>query len=120
MAEIGALAGYKLLPELMERQSGNVADKKMSGELGVGNSPQGVTQGAGSQNFLDTLKGALGEVNEMQVQADKAAQDFSTGQGTNLHDVLIAMEKADVALRTVTSLRNKMVEAYQEIMRMPV
>ncbi len=71
-------------------------------------------------SFEDTLKATLQEVNETIQASDKAAKDFATGKAENLHDVMISMEKADVALRTVTAVRSKMVEAYNEIMRMPV
>ena len=71
-------------------------------------------------SFMDTLQSALGQVNELQTKADHAVLDFSSGKDTNLHDVMIAMEKADVSLRTLGQVRNKMVEAYQDILKMQV
>jgi flagellar hook-basal body complex protein FliE len=85
--------------------------------------PQSPAAGGASQtgaSFLETLKGQLADANESLRAADKASQDFAAGKGRDLHDVMIAMEKADVSLRTITAVRNKAVEAYQEIMRMPV
>ncbi len=81
-----------------------------------------VSSGSSGQakSFQDTLKSALSEVNESIRGADKAAQNFASGKAESLHDVMIAMEKAELQLRTLTSVRGKMVEAYQEIMRMPV
>lgn len=75
---------------------------------------------AGQKSFSSLLEETLSNVNKIQLEADKATQDFASGQNVQLHEVMIAMEKADVALRTVTAFRNKFVEAYQEIMRMPV
>ncbi|NCN28572.1 flagellar hook-basal body complex protein FliE [bacterium] len=73
-----------------------------------------------SQSFMDTLESVLQDTNKALKGADKAATDLTTGRADNLHNVMIAMEKADLSLRTVNSIRNKMVEAYQEIMRMQV
>ena len=71
-------------------------------------------------SFEDTLKATLQDVNETMKASDKAAKDFASGRAENLHDVMITMEKADVALRTITAVRSKMLEAYNEIMKMPV
>ncbi len=80
-------------------------------------------QAGGSQkgaSFIDNLKEALGNVNESIQQADKATQNFATGKAQNLHDVMIAMEKADLSLRTLTAVRGKVMDAYHEIMKMPI
>jgi flagellar hook-basal body complex protein FliE len=76
--------------------------------------------GASSDSFLDMLQETIQRVNEVQKEADSKAQLLSSGGDVALHEVMIAMEKADLSLRTVTSVRNKIVEAYQEIMRMQV
>ena len=73
-----------------------------------------------SKSFLDLLQDTLQDANEAQKTADQTAQKFAGGENIELHEVMIAMEKADIALRTVTAFRGKLVEAYQEIMRMPV
>ncbi len=72
-----------------------------------------------SQSFLETLKGAIETTNELQKGADQAATSFAVGKGS-LHETMIAMEKADLALRTITQVRGKIIEAYQEVMKMPV
>ena len=72
-----------------------------------------------SASFLDTLKGAIETTNELQKGADGAAQEFAKGKGS-LHETMIAMEKADLALRTITQVRGKLIDAYQEVMKMPV
>ena len=77
-------------------------------------------EGTQKGSFLDSLKASLSNVNDLQKSSDHAVQQFASGQGGNLHDVMIAMEKAEVAIRTVASVRNKVVEAYQEILRMQV
>lgn len=75
---------------------------------------------SGGESFADTLKGAVGKVNELQQQADVKMQQLATGETTDIADVKIAAEKADIALRLMTSVRNKMIDAYHEIMKMQV
>lgn len=72
------------------------------------------------KSFADTLKGAIENVNQLQKASDKAAQDLATGRTDNVADVMIAAEKADIALRVMVQMRNKIVDAYQEIMKMQV
>lgn len=70
-------------------------------------------------SFKNMLKEVLGKVNELQVTADSKALGFSYGYpDIDIHDVMIDMEKAHLALQLTIEVRNKLVEAYQEIMRM--
>lgn len=71
-------------------------------------------------NFSNTLAEAISETNTLQKVADKKMQELATGKTTNIPDVLIAVEKADIALKMMVSVRNKMIEAYQEVMKMQV
>lgn len=80
---------------------------------------QATTSTRDSQSFLETLKDAVNEANNLQKEADQAAQNFAKGQGS-LHESMIALEKADISLRTITQVRGKLIDAYQEVMRMPV
>jgi len=76
---------------------------------------------AGSGGSFGTLlQQAVDRVNGTQYDADAAARAFALGQAPSVHDTMIAMEKADLSLRLTTKVRNKVVEAYQEIMRMQV
>ena len=59
-------------------------------------------------------------VNNTQLSADKAIQNLVTGESQGLHEVMIAMEKSTISLQFLTQVRNKAVEAYQEVMRMQV
>ncbi|NOX36604.1 MAG: flagellar hook-basal body complex protein FliE [Calditrichaeota bacterium] len=69
-------------------------------------------------SFKDTLKEALQEINELQQDAGETTERFLRGEITDLHQVMIAVEKARVGLELMLEIRNKMVEAYKEIMRM--
>ncbi|RMF89197.1 MAG: flagellar hook-basal body complex protein FliE [Nitrospinota bacterium] len=81
-------------------------------------SPPSGEQKGGS--FLSFLQDALTETNRLQHEAEQATRDFVLGQAESVHATMLALEKADIALRFITQVRNKVVEAYQEIMRMQV
>ena len=70
--------------------------------------------------FATALSSSIAEVNQAQVSADKAAQQIAAGETKNLHETMIKLEEADISLRLMVQVRNKAVEAYQEIMRMSV
>jgi flagellar hook-basal body complex protein FliE len=71
--------------------------------------------------FAAVLKSSLTEVNRMQQKADAAITALATGDNkVSLHETMIAMEQADVSFRMMMQVRNKIVEAYQEILRMQV
>ncbi|MCX8130327.1 MAG: flagellar hook-basal body complex protein FliE [Clostridia bacterium] len=71
-------------------------------------------------NFGDYLKNALDKVSDMQLGAEKLTNDFASGRTDNIHEVLIAGEKADVALQFTMQIRNKILDAYNEIMRIQI
>ena len=70
--------------------------------------------------FAEALKQSLSAVNQSQVAADRAAEQVVAGESRNLHDAMIKLEEADISMRLMVQVRNKAVEAYQEIMRMQV
>lgn len=74
---------------------------------------------AGGASFADALGQALSNVEQAQTSSDAAAQEVALGGG-NLHETALAMEKADITMRLAVKVRNKLVDAYQDIMRMSV
>ena len=70
------------------------------------------------ENFAETLQSAVREVDEMQKTSEQAQVDLATGEPVDLHDVLIKVEEAEIAFRTMMTVRNKLVDAYREVMRM--
>jgi flagellar hook-basal body complex protein FliE len=68
-------------------------------------------------NVFDRL---LGEVNAKRAEADKAVQDLAMGKVDNLHNVMLSIVKADLSFRMVMEIRNRLTDAYQEIMRMTI
>ena len=75
---------------------------------------------SGSSDFMDIMKGLTKDVDEKLKTADQKMQQFALGQSQDLHEVVVTSEKADISLRFLLQLRNKLLEAYQEMMRMQV
>ena len=69
----------------------------------------------GSGSFKDLLLSSIQEVNTMQQAADKAVEQLATGGDVNPAEVLTAVQKADIAFRMMMQIRNKIVQAYQEV-----
>jgi len=89
--------------------------------LGPENQVRGfTTEAAPGTSFGEVLKESLAEVNDLQIQAKNAAGDLVTGRGGELHDVMIQLKEAQVSFEMVMAVRNKVIDAYQEIMRMQV
>ncbi len=76
--------------------------------------------GSGQDSFGTVLKGKIQEINNLQLQADKAITGVMLDDTQSIHEAVIALEKANVSFRTMMEVRNKIVEAYQEVMRMQV
>lgn len=72
------------------------------------------------QSFATTLKDAISKVNDQQIQSDKLTEKLISGGDVELHEVMIASQKASITLNATMEVRNKVIEAYQEIMRMSV
>ncbi len=68
--------------------------------------------------FADHLKATLATANVLQHQSGTAQQELATGKNGNIHETLIAMNKASVSFKMVMEVRNKVISAYQEVMRM--
>lgn len=72
------------------------------------------------KDFSSILSDALQKVNRDILQSEKMTQDFALGKNVELHQVMIATEQANMALQLTIQVRNKIIEAYQEITRMQV
>ena len=82
-----------------------------TGESGSGTSPK---------TFGEALEGMLKDVNQSQLEANKAAQEIAAGRNKDIHGAVLAMEKAEIQFRLLAQVRNKVIEAYREVMRMQV
>ena len=74
--------------------------------------------GPESEGFGKLLKEAVSEVNKLQMEAGEAMQKLAVGEGEGIHETMIAMEKAGLSFKMMMQVRNKVLAAYQEIIRM--
>lgn len=79
-----------------------------------------VSSGEAQKRFASFLQDSIGKVNDLQIQSDTMTQKLALGQDVDLHEVMIAAQKANISLQLTLEVRNKAIEAYQEIMRMQV
>jgi flagellar hook-basal body complex protein FliE len=78
------------------------------------------TRGATGGGFADALSRALDEVNTLQVKAEEGARALAAGTGGDTVETVVGLEKANIAFQLTVQVRNKLLEAYQEIMRLQV
>ena len=71
-------------------------------------------------SFGEILKTSLNEVNQLQKDADQAIQELAAGNEKDIHQTMIALEKAEISFQFMMQVRNKIIAAYQEVMRMQV
>jgi len=98
------------IANLSVQQAANLSEKKNV-----------VSSSDAQSHFGKLLKNALDEVNQAQIESDKITQRLALGDSSvQLHDVMIAAQKASITLNATLEIRNKVVEAYQEMMRMQI
>jgi len=89
-------------------------------QIDWGNVQLEVRQPSGDQsNFFHTLESALDKVDELQAGAQQQVANVLQGNGQDLHAALIAVEKADLSFQLMMQVRNKIVQAYEQISQMP-
>nr|WP_238480721.1 flagellar hook-basal body complex protein FliE [Desulforadius tongensis] len=71
-------------------------------------------------SFGEVLNDAISKLNEIQLHADEVKLKFVTGEVQDIHQVTIAMQEAKIAMQLAVEVRNKLLEAYQEVSRMPL
>lgn len=80
----------------------------------------GPRTGAADKSFTTTLKSSISEVNSLQAEADGAIRELVAGNENNIHEVMVAMEKASISFELLVQVRNKIIAAYDEIKRMQI
>jgi flagellar hook-basal body complex protein FliE len=86
-----------------------------AGTLRAGGGPQ-----AGGRAFSEVISRLVTDANSQQIKADQTLEQFATGQLDNVQDLVLATAQADLSFRLVLEVRNRLMEAYQEITRMQV
>ena len=76
--------------------------------------------GSSSSSFADVLKNSINDVAKLQNDASQAVQDVVTGKSDDVTGVMMAMEKSELAFKTLLSIRGKLMDAYEEIKNMPI
>jgi flagellar hook-basal body complex protein FliE len=95
----------------------------LAGAMRTGGPQGGSAQGAGTAggvSFSDTLKKSIDEVAKLQQDASSAVTDLTTGKTDNVSGVMTALEKSDLAFKTLLAIRSKLMDAYDEIKGMSV
>jgi len=72
------------------------------------------------RTFAETLKNSIEDVNRLQLETDTAIQNLVSGKAEDVHEVMVAMEKASLSLELLVQVRNKVIAAYDEIKRMQI
>ena len=85
--------------------------------IGLGTKKVGTSDEEG-KGFGEVLKDSIKKVNALQLEADEAIKSFAKGESKDIHETMIAVQKADISFQMMMQIRNKIVEAYQEVMRM--
>jgi len=75
---------------------------------------------ADGKSFLDTLEESIQQVNNLQEQANQAIDDLATGESKDVAQTMLAVQKASLSFQMMTQVRNKIVQAYEDVMRMPM
>jgi flagellar hook-basal body complex protein FliE len=83
-------------------------------------SPQPTRMGDGGGGFSEAFDRAVQSVDNSQKVADEKLMGVADGSNTDLHTSMISLEQANIALRTMASTRDKIIEAYQQIWNMPI
>jgi flagellar hook-basal body complex protein FliE len=93
------------------------------GNIGAIKPGGGVSPASGASpasSFADVLKQSIGEVSKLQQDASQAVDAVSTGQTENVTGVMTAVEKADLAFKTLLAIRSKLMDAYDEIKQISI
>lgn len=105
----------QLQQELMRIQNQQNRESQFLGEL------QSPGQAIGKEpSFIDTLKQMINEVNQLHQEAKQKQEDFIKGEPVELHDVMIAAEKAKTSFQLLMEIRNRFLDFYREILRLQV
>lgn len=72
------------------------------------------------EGFGEILSRTIDDVNRQQIAGDVASDKLQTGEAKHLHEAMIAIEQADISLRMLVQMRNKVQQAYEEIMRLQI
>lgn len=124
LSALPLVAGPQFRPELLAQPGAGLQPKAIPAEALAGLCPPGeavpVAKAAGPDSFANVLGKMVQEVNGKQVAADDAVNGLLSGQSTNLHQAMISIEEASVSFQLMVEVRNRLLDSYQELMRMQI
>ncbi len=97
-----------------------IAINTLPQEISLPTATPNLTQEVSTESFKDTLSKFVQSVNDLQTKASDAETSFLKGEITDVHQVMIAVEEASVAFELLMEIRNKLLDSYQQIIRMSV
>lgn len=77
-------------------------------------------QGIEDKSFSEIIKSSIADVDKLQKESDNAVRNLATGEETDIHKTMITMEKAEISFQLMMAVRNKIITAYETIMRMQI
>ena len=92
---------------------------QISEKLNKADNPTRGKESNAAADFSDMITDSLSNVNEMQSEKSNMIKAFASGEETNVHELMITLQKAGLAMSMTTAVRGKVMEAYKEILRMP-
>jgi flagellar hook-basal body complex protein FliE len=119
--DVEGMFGATTIPQ----QPGPGAEKRALEELGAGGGEAASKNLAGpnpaeGKTFSEILSKSFETVNDQQHEADQAIRELVSGRTKNIHETMLTIERADASLKLAMQVRNKILDAYREIMRMQV
>jgi flagellar hook-basal body complex protein FliE len=91
-----------------------------AGTAGIGSTVGGADAAGAGSSFVDSLGQAMQSLNGQLNTADASMADFASGGKADIQSVMLDMQEASIGLKVGIAVRDKLLEAYQEIMRMPI
>ncbi len=110
------MAGFKITSQSVSKGLEGIKSTNEQSLL----SKAGKSESGSNDSFLDHLKEGIKDVNRLQKNADKMTVEVAAGKSENLHETMLALTQAELSFNLMVQVRNKGLEAYQEIMRMQV
>ena len=96
----------------------NGGAKGIGGGTGAGGDETAPVEGGNAASFASVLKSKLTDLNAQQADSGKASEEMATGRVDDIAQTMLRIEQANVSLQMATQVRNKVIEAYQEVLRM--
>lgn len=109
----GLMGPDRAMPSRIDR----ISEKSVENAMSENGMSAGPSEGS---TFSDLLRKSVDQVNGYQVEADQAVKELVAGRNKNIHETLLAVERADSSLKLMMQVRNKVLDAYREIMKMQV